>query len=165
MMKPLICGAYYLCSLLINAVSVSWNACYYSVLFSFFVKDRNNLLLGIFCRMEESSILIKYSNPSIYVVVDSKKRRRKSNLILLTLQSSMFLTRNLKKIILIYSNSSIYVAIGFKKRRRKFKLEGTKIWRRKSKQWDYCTKISYQGFKFSRVQPCSQRVLEFVITL
>ena len=53
--------------------------------------------------MEESSILIKYSNPSIYVAVDSKKRRhkskrRKSNLVLLTLQSSMFLTRNLKKL-------------------------------------------------------------------
>ena len=44
-----------------------------------------------------------YSNPSIYVAVGFKKRRRilklrKSNFILLILQSSMFLTRNLKKL-------------------------------------------------------------------
>ena len=42
-----------------------------------------------------------YSNPSIYVAVGSKKRRCKSercksNFILLILQSSLFLTRNLK---------------------------------------------------------------------
>ena len=44
-----------------------------------------------------------YSNPSIYIAVVFKKRprklkRRKSNFILLILQSSMFLTRNLKKL-------------------------------------------------------------------
>ena len=37
-------------------------------------------------------------NTSNYVAVDSKKWRRKSNFILLTLKIIMFLTRNLKKL-------------------------------------------------------------------